>query len=193
MTVRTARRHFLRRILLASTLCAAVFATPAGAQSRPDFSGEWIRPADSAAAVRTSAAPSGDAAFQRGEMGSGWGTVLSVKQEAARLTLEYPYFSAYDLQPPIHLEYALDGSESRNSIMLGHAASELRSRVAWEGSSMVITTHAPGPVGPDGRPVTVETRHALTLQSPTLLRIVTTRVGVLGGATTTAQVTYRKR
>ena len=184
--------HRNRMAMLGAALCVAGSAAVAHAQARPDFSGEWVRSADSTAA-RPAVAATGDAAFARGDMGSGWGTPLTIKQDSSRVSVQYAFFSTYDLQPPIRLVYALDGSESRNSLNVGHSASEQRSRVSWEGSTLVITTHQPGPAGPDGRPVTVEMRQALSLQSPTGLRIVTTRAGVLGGATTTTQATYTKR
>ena len=167
--------------------------TAAGAQQRPDFTGEWTRVADSAAASSPATATAGDAAFRRGEMGSGWGSPLTVTHEPGRLAVEYTFFSAYDLQPRLRFTYALDGSESRNSVMIGHASVEQRSRVAWAGDTLVITTRVPGPAGADGRAVTAEVRQALTLESPHVLRIETTRVGVLGGATNTTQATYTKR
>ena len=180
-----------RPIALAFVLAVAS-ATALRAQTRPDFSGEWMRAVDSTA-TRGSVAATGDASFQRGDMGSGWGSALTIKQDEGRLSVQYPYFSSYDLQPPILLQYKLDGSESLNTLNVGHTASEQRARVTWEGSTLVITTRSSGPAGPDGRPVSVEMRQALSLQSPTVLRIVTTRDGVLGGATTTTQATYAKR
>ena len=181
-----------RFAILGAALWLTGSVTLASAQARPDFSGEWVRSADSTTA-RPAVATTGDAAFARGDMGSGWGTPLSIKQDSTRITVQYAFFSTYDLQPPIRLAYALDGSESRNSLNVGHTTSEQRSRVSWEGSTLVITTREPGPAGPDGRPVSVEMRQALSLQSPTVLHIVTTRVGVLGGATTSTQVNYTKR
>ena len=182
----------IRMAMLGVALCVAASAEMAHAQARPDFSGDWVRSADSAA-VRPAVAATGDAAFARGDMGSGWGSMLTIKQDSSRITVQYPYFSTYDLQPPIRLVYALDGSESRNSLNVGHSSSEQRSRTSWEGSTLVISTRSNGPAGPDGRPVTVEVRQALSLQSPTVLRIVTTRLGVLGGATTSTQVSYTRR
>jgi hypothetical protein len=180
----------VRVIAAAIALCAVVPALQA--QERPNFSGEWIRAADSTAG-RPAVAATGDAAFARGDMGSGWGTPLTIKQDSSRLSVQYVFFSSYDLQPPILLLYALDGSESRNNLNIGHTTSEQRSRATWEGSTLVITTRSAGPAGPDGRPVPVETRQVLSLQSPTMLRVVTTRAGVLGGSTTTTTVTYNKR
>ena len=169
-------------ILLASS-------TVAGAQ-RPDFSGTWLLDEPTASA-RPSVATVGDAAFRRGDMGSGWGSPLTITQSATRLGLAYPHFSAYDLQPPITLTYALDGSESRNAIMIGHAAAEQRSRTAWRDSSLVITTTHLMPAG-SGDARTTETRHMLTLESPTTLVVETWRA--TGGRATpsTTKAVYRR-
>ena len=44
-----------------------------------------------------------------GSPGSGWGTPLTIAQDSTRLTVEYSFFSRYDLQPPLQFTYALDG------------------------------------------------------------------------------------
>lgn len=182
-----------RVAIVIGALWVAGAMSAAGAQQRPDFTGEWTRLADSSATARPPVATAGDAAFRRGEMGIGWGSPLTITHEPGRLMVEYTFFSAYDLQPRLQFTYALDGSESRNSVMIGHASVEQRSRVAWAGNTLVITTFAPGPAGEGGPAVTSEVRQALTLESPHVLRVETTRVGALGGATTTMQATYTKR
>jgi len=149
-----------------------------GAQARPDFTGEWTR-VDSTSEQRSVAAV-GDAAFRVGDMGSGWGSPLTLRQEGNRLSVEYTQFSTYDLQPKLRFVFSLDGSESRNAINIGHAESMLRSRTAWRDSTLVVTTVFPGPSG------TTEVRQVLMLTSPTTLVIETTR----GGSTTRTQ--YRK-
>ena len=164
----------------AVVMVAAFLAFPcvARTQARPDFSGEWTR-VDSSAEQRSVAAV-GDGAFRVGNMGSGWGSPLTLQQQANRLVLEYTQFSTYDLQPKVTLTFALDGSESRNSFMIGHSEEMLRSRAAWRDNTLVITTVYPAPAG------TTEVRQALTLESPTSLIIETTR-----GSTTTRTL-YRK-
>ena len=152
----------------------------AHAQARLDFSGEWTR-VDSVGEQR-SVASVGDAAFRVGNMGSGWGSPLTLHQQANRLVVEYTQFSTYDLQPKVAFAFALDGSESRNAIMIGHAESVARSRAMWRDSTLVITTNWPAPRGV----TTSEIRQALTLESPTSMVIETTR-----GATTT-RTRYRK-
>lgn len=170
----------------------AVVTRSTSAQQRPDFSGTWTRAADSAATGATVAA-TGDAAFRRGDMGSGWGSPLTIKQQANRLTVEYQVFSAYDLQPPLQLGYALDGSASTNAVMMGHATSDLRSTASWNDAMLVIATTYPGPKGRDGKVIPVAVRQSLQLASSTTLIIETVRAGILGAAATTTRVMYTKR
>ena len=162
----------------------------AQAQQRPSFEGEWVL-ADTAG-QRPSVSSRGDASFRTGSMGSGWGSTLTIAQEPTRLIVEYPYFSAYDLQPPIRLIYPLDGQESRNSVMIGHATSLLRSRATWQGDTLVITTAYPVPDrGADQ--ATSEIRQALTLESPERLVVETTRAGPSGAAATGERSVYSRR
>ena len=158
----------------------------ARSQSRPDFSGEWVR-ADSVPEQRSVAAV-GDAGFRMGNMGSGWGSPLTLRQEASRLVVEYAYFSTYDLQPRLRFTFALDGSESRNAVMIGHAESVLRSRATWRDTTLVITTVYPGP----GANVTTEVQQTLILESPTSLILETRRPGV-GDMPVVVRTAYTRR
>jgi len=181
-------------IQIAALATAVVLSMPAlGAQEHPNFSGDWLRAVDSASSGGRSVATAGDASFRRGDMGSGWGASLTLTQRADSLIVEYDFFSAYDLQPRVRLAYALDGSESRNGVMIGHAESAQWARLTWQGNTLVITTMSPGPKGADGRAVTAEVRHALTLDSPGSLGVDVTRVGVLGGPTTTTRTVYNRK
>ena len=151
------------------------------AQARPDFSGEWVR-ADSA--EQRSVATVGDAGFRVGTMGSGWGSPLTLRQQANQLVVEYAFFGTYDLQPRLSFNFALDGSESRNSVMLGHTESMLRSRTAWRGDTLVITTQYPVPAGATD----VTMRQAISLASPTSLVIE-----VIRGSSAPSRSVYGKR
>lgn len=179
-----------RRPAVTAIAFLVIAVCPALAQ-RPDFSGVWRL--DETGAAQRSVASRGDAGFRVGDMGSGWGTTLTFRQQATRLSVEYVYFSAYDLQPPLSFTFALDGSESRNGIMIGHATAEERSRTAWRGDTLVITTLTPAPPADDGRPRTAEMRQALHLDSPTTLVIETTRVGLGGAQTRTSRSVYRRQ
>ncbi len=185
-----------RLTLLLLPLATTVFAA-AGAAQRPDFSGVWIAAVErpTGAAAGDPRAPSGGvgARFNIGDMGSGWGSPLTIAQHASRLTVEYPFFTAYDLQPPLAFNYALDGAETRNVVMMGHASQEQRSKAAWTGNALVITTFHSFTNPRDGKPAVVEVRQALTLDSPASLLIETTRGGVLGGSSTTTKSVYTRR
>jgi hypothetical protein len=125
-------------------------------------------------------------------MGSGWGPTITIAQTAALLTVEYAFFGRGDLQPPLKFAYALDGSETKNSVMMGRGQQLQTSRTAWDGAKLTIATlHTFA--GPDGKPMTVEVKQTLSLESPTLLVVETTRAGVLGGPATTTRSVYRKQ
>jgi hypothetical protein len=172
---------------LLPVLLASLTAAPGGEALRPDFSGTWER-VDAEPEAPTVAA-TGDVAFRSGTMGSGWGSPITIREEGGTLVVEYPHFSAYDLQPPIRLTYALDGSESRNAVMIGHTASPQRSRVAWRDRTLVITTECAGPV-PGGH---VQVLQALTLDAPDTLQVETTREGLDGAPPSVTRTTYAKR
>lgn len=165
----------------------AAFPAAVAGQSRPDFSGDWVR-ADSAAEQRT-VGTVGDAGFRVGTMGGGWGSPMTLRQETGQLVVEYAFFGSYDLQPRLRLSVALDGSESLNPIMIGHAESMLRSRAAWRGDTLVITTLHPAPAGANA----TEVRQSLTLASPTSLVVETSRPAGSGAAPTVTRSTYSRR
>ena len=88
------------------------------AQPPADFSGRWTL--DAPAIASTPAVPGRPAAAAApGDMGSGWGATITIAQDTTRLSVEYPVFSRYDLQPPLTFTYPLDGSEGRNTVMMG--------------------------------------------------------------------------
>lgn len=168
-------------------LLMVAVAADAPAQ-RPDFSGSWVR-VDSVA-ERPSVAAVGDAAFQRGDMGSGWGSPLTLRQTADTLVVEYAHFARYDLQPPLRLAFALNGSESRNAIMIGHAETRLVSHATWRDSALVITTHYPIP---GSTTETIEVRQTITLRSAETLVVATTRPGAAGSPPLVTRATYARR
>lgn len=164
---------------------------------RPDFSGRWTTDPDPAAAADPSGAGRGAAGQRgrggaRGDMGSGWGSTITIAQDATRLTVEYAFFGRGDLQPPLRFTYALDGSETRNTVMMGRGMQVQTSRTAWDDGRLKITTTHTLSDPASGKPVTAEVAQTLSLESPTLLVVETTRTGVLGGPTTTTRTVYRK-
>jgi hypothetical protein len=177
----------------ASALLAALLACSLNARAqRPDLGGAWVVVTDSAAA-RPAVATTGDAAFRRGDAGSGWGSPLTITQQPTGLTIQYQPFSSYDLQPPLQLRFALDGSSSTNTVMLGHSAVVLRSSAVWVSDTLVITMRYPVPLGADARTADVQVRQSLHLESPTTLVIETTRSGILEAPTTSSRSTWTRR
>lgn len=174
-------KHILR-VLTVALLAAGVMA-----QAKPDFSGRWtIEPE----APRPSG--SGRAGPSVGNMGSGWGSNITIAQDATRLTVEYAFFARGDMQPPLKFVFALDGSETKNSIMMGRGIQQQTSKAKWEGSKLVITTEQAHENPENGQPMTTKVIRILSLESPTSLLVETTRSGVLGGPTTTTRTVYKK-
>jgi hypothetical protein len=175
-------KHILR------IMTVALFAVTVMAQAKPDFSGRWTTEPEA-----TITAPgSGPSAPRSGDMGSGWGTNPAITQTAERLTVEYTFFARGDMQPPLRFVYTLDGTESKNSVMLGRGIQMQTSKTTWEGDKLIIrTTHSfENPA--NGQPMKSEVKQTLSLESPTSLLIETTRSGVLGGAPTTTKTVYKK-
>jgi hypothetical protein len=181
--------RMLRTSTIALVLLSASFRfqPEAHAQTRPDLSGRW-RTEQPAAAQ-----PQQGRATASGTMGSGWGPTITVTQDAERLVVEYPFYSRYDLQPPLRFAYSLSGGETRNSLMVGNGLQEEVSRASWDGNALVIqsvysTSHPAG-----GRQILrTEVTRRITLESPTTLVVETTRAGVLGGAPSTTRSVYVK-
>ena len=175
--------------LLGLTL-AALLATASNVSAQTtDFSGQWIAEPLAAPAAPTPGKPGPP---PRGDMGGGWGSPLTITQDASKLTVEHRYFSNYDIQPQLRYVYALDGSESRNTNMAGHSSQTRASRATWDGAVLVVVTHYPGVDPANGKPFTTAVTTRLSLPSPTELVIESTRAGALGGKTTSARTVYRK-
>jgi hypothetical protein len=173
-------------IFLNSAL-VALLAIGAMAQPRPDFSGRWSG----------EPAPAGDgqrgASGERiGNMGSGWGSNITITQTVERMTVEYMFFARGDMQPPLRFVFALDGAETKNSVMMGRGNQTQTSKTAWEGDKLVITTTQSFDLPGTDQPLTSEVKQTLALESPTSLIIETTRSGVLGGPSSTTRTVYRK-
>src|SRR5262245_13384461 len=172
--------------VLSAVLAIHVGAVALPAQ-QPSFAGRWAVAPDSTAS-------GGGTVPTTGSPGSGWGTPLTITQNSTRLTVEYPFFSRYDMQPPLQFTFALDGSETRNAVMLGNGVQEQISRAAWNGATLVITTvHVVANPSGAGDSVRVEVTRRLSLESPTRLIAETTRAGVLGGLPSTTRTVYTKQ
>jgi len=173
---------------------AIVVAAAAGgvaAQAKPDFSGRWAVEPPAAAAGQDGRGQRG-VGPGRGDMGSGWGSLITITQDANRLTVEYAFFTRGDMQAPLKFTYALDGSETRNTVMMGRGAQAQTAKTAWNGDALVITTTHSFIDPASGKPAPFEVTQTLSLESPTSLTVETTRAGVRGGPTTTTHTTYKK-
>jgi hypothetical protein len=189
---------------VAATLIAVVaVATSIAAmpQVRPDFSGRWTTDPAPAAADSSRAGGAGNPATagrgtggggRSGDMGTGWGSTITVVQDAAKLTVEYAFFGRGDMQPPLKFSYALDGSETTQTVMMGRGMQRQSSKTAWDANTLVITTtHAfQDPV--TGKPSPATVTHRLTLESPASLVVEVTRSGVMGGPASTVRSVYRR-
>ena len=182
----------------------------ASAQTKPDFAGRWTTDPDPAAAAAApgpggqrgaggapggQGAPAGQAGRGGGrgaDMGSGWGSTITITQTASKVTVEYVFFGRGDMQPPLKFDYALDGSETKNTVMMGRGMQEQRSKTAWDGEKLVITTIHTFADPSTGKPATAEVKQTLSLESPTSLAVETVRAGVLGGPSSTTKTVYRK-
>ena len=192
----------MKRTDFCATVAAIAIAiggwAPSGlAFQSPDFSGRWTieppaTPAPPAAGAPAPAARPDQGRLAPGDMGSGWGSPLTITQTAIQLVVEQTLFSRYDANPQPRFTYALDGSETRNAVMIGHATQVRSSRAVWEGQGWRITTTYPGIDPRSGQPFTAEVTHRLTLESPTTLIVEVTRHAALGGQASTTRTVYRK-
>ncbi len=175
-----------KRGISQSAVLVVLVTSLASAQDKPDFSGRWT--------VQPPAAPQGGGRGgpQRGDMGSGWGTTITLTQTPAALTLEWPYYTRGDLQPPLVFVYPLDGSAKTNTLMLGRGAEQQVSRTTWEGRTLVIVTTQDFPNLVPGQVVSTRVTRSLTLESPTSLVVATTRSGALGGKESSTRTVYTK-
>jgi hypothetical protein len=162
------------------------------AQAPADFSGRWTL--DAPAIATTAAVPGTPAAAAApGDLGSGWGSPLTITQDARQLQVEYQVFSRYDLQPPLTFTYPLDGSEGRNTVTMGRGEQLEVSRARWNGAALTITTTSRVTDRGLAAPFTFEVTRKLSLESPTTMIVEVTRSGMPGGAaTTTTRSVYRK-
>ena len=179
-------RAFLVTVSLTAALSGAHTAQPP-----VDFSGKWTLEAPATAS--TPAVPGTPAAATApGDMGSGWGAAITIAQDTRNLTVEYPVFSRYDLQPPLKFTFPLDGSEGRNTVMMGRGEQVELSRARWDGETLIIVTTFPVTDRAAGQPFTASLTRKLSLESPATLIVEVTRAGALGGPPSTTRSVYRK-
>jgi hypothetical protein len=164
------------RLFAAAALVAFSSFAPA-AQAPPDLSGRWTtEPAQGT----------------RPDAGSGWGSTITLSQDPRQLTVEYAFFTRGDMQPPLKFTYALDGSESRNPVMMGRGKQTERAKAAWDGQTLVITTTHDFKDPSSGKAGSIDVVRRLSLESSDTLVVETLRGGALGGPSSTTRVVYRR-
>ena len=164
-------------------------------QTVADFSGRWTTDPDPAPAPPAGAAaatPGRGRGPARGEMGSGWGSTITITQNDKQLIVEYVFFGRGDLQPPLKFVYALDGSETKNSVWMGRGEQVQTSRAAWDGGRLKITTHHTFTDPTTNKPATTDVVTLLSLESPASLVVETVRPGVSGGPPSSTKTVYRR-
>jgi hypothetical protein len=169
------------------------FATGVAAQTRPDFSGQWSRQDTAVTDAPRGGRAGGARGGRTGDMGSGWGPDITITQDANQLIVEYAFFARGDMQAPLRFVYAFNGSETKNSVMMGRGIQVQTARTAWAGEKLVITTKHSFPHPESGQPMTSEVTQTLSLESPGSLLVETVRSGVLDGPPSTTRTVYRKR
>jgi hypothetical protein len=171
--------------LVLAAFTAAILAAGTSAQEKPDFSGAWTTAADSTSGPIVS-------------LGSGWGNSLTLIQDSNTLTVERVFYRPRDYQPIMKFRYALDGSKTSNTVLMGRGIQMQVSTAAWEGDKLVIKTiHAVPDVG-DGASATCEVAQILSLRPPQMaawspsLVVETTRCGFLGGPPSTTRTVHTR-
>ena len=188
----------MKRIAGFATVVLMTITSGAVAQDRPNFSGRWTMEEPAAAPNQPARGGGGGGGgggrggARAGSMGSGWGTPITITQDANKLTVEYMFFGRGDMQPPLRFIYALDGSETKNTLMMGRGMQEQTARTRWDNDKLVITTLYTFPDPADGKKLTAEVIRTLSLESPTSLAVETVWAGVLGGPASTTRTLYTK-
>ncbi|MGH7126936.1 MAG: hypothetical protein ACREIV_00095 [Planctomycetaceae bacterium] len=173
----------MRTLTIALSFAATALAPGAEAQERPDFSGEWTITMDDQRGPGPAAAI---------EFGSGWGRTITIEQDASTLTVLWPFYTRGDLQPPLRFIYALDGSPTTTTVLMGRGMQEQVSRTSWRGDTLVITTDHAFPHPDDGRRATTTLTRRLSLASPASLIVETTIDGEPGGPPTASRTVYTR-
>jgi len=174
-------------VVVALAVAVSAVSIAGQGQDRPSFTGQWT--------VDTPPAPAGGRGPRGGapaDLGSGWTTTFTITQDAAQLTVQYAFFTRGDMQPPTRVVFALDGSETANSVMMGRGTQTEKSRAAWDNNRLVIATTYTFANPATGAPETGKITRTLSLDPNGLLVVEVLRHGVLGGPDTTSRTAHRR-
>jgi hypothetical protein len=164
---------------------AAILAAGTSAQEKPSFSGAWTTVVDTSTGPKVS-------------LGSGWGDRFTLLQDSSTLTVERVFYLPRDYQPLLKLRFSLDGSETRDTLLMGRGIQVLVSTAAWEGDKLLITTVHTVRDMPEGQTATCDVTRTLSLQPPQMpawspsLVVETRRCGFLGGPPSTTRTVYTR-
>ena len=92
----------------------------------------------------------------------------------------------------MRLTYALDGSESRNTINMGRGPQEILSKAVRQDGTLVITSSYPFDAPEGARAETLDVKQVFSLDASGSLVITTTRSGPGGAPSSTSATTYKK-
>ena len=178
-----------RSVVFLVVIAAGMLATGLSAQMKPNFSGAWSAPPPG---------PPASSGGPRASLGNGWGETFTIVQHSDTLTVERVLYRPRDYQPTLKFRYALDGSESRNTIMMGRGFQTQVATAAWQDDKLVLTMLYDLPAVEVAQSSSCEVMQTLSLLRPQQavgeisLVIETTRCGALGGLPSTTRTVYTK-
>ncbi len=131
-------------------------------------------------------------------LGSGWGNKISVSHTPDQLAIERVIFVPREIQQLVRYNFALDGSESENEILMGRTGQPIISTSKWNENRLVITSMNPFQDTRSGKWLSSKVTQTLWLEPPTktpwepTLIVETTREGLFNGSTSTNRTVYTK-
>lgn len=171
----------MKRSLIAGVALATLVALPAPdwAQGKTDFSGSWTFDPSKSDANPAGGRRGGGG----GRMGGGGpAAAITVTQSPTQITIDRTIG-----QGQTSAVYKLDSSESTN--LIGDVFLS-RSRVAWDGPKLVITTRKDLGLTPNG-PMAEESKEIFSLEGGVLTVVATTRIPPAGEQT--RRLVYNKK
>lgn len=172
----------MKQALIVTLALAALVAVPAlsVAQAKPDLSGSWTLNNDKSDPAPARGGGGGGGGRGGGGRGGGVAAQMTIKQTPTQLTIDRTM--GQGTQTAV---YKLDGTESANTV----GAGEAKSKAAWQGPKLAITTSQMMPGRGGGDPIAVEIKEVYGVEGGalTIERTQTTPMG-----TNTRKLVYDK-
>ena len=168
-------------------------APRSAAMANPDFSGTW----STTVLHRVSVINRIDEPLIP-TLGSGWGNKISIKHVPNQLEVERVVFAPREIQQLVRYNFALDGSESENRILMGRTGEPIVSTTVWKENRLIVTSSYPFQDSKNGKWLNSTVTQTLWLEPAkgtpweSTLIVETTREGLLGGLTSTNRTVYTK-